>query len=340
MPFRSPFKNEKLNFSKPMIIAEIGNNHEGSFKIAKKLILQAKKTGVDAVKFQTYITDDFIHRKEKKRYRTLKSFQLSQNDFIKLKKIAKKHKLKFISTPFDFESAKFLNKLVDYFKVASSDNNFYQLISYILSYNKPVIISLGFLKLSEILKLEKFILKEIKILKFTKTVHFLYCVSSYPVKNKDINLNNILILKRKLKIPIGFSDHTVGLDSSYLASILGAKIIEKHFTLSKKFSNFRDHLLSSDPKEMKLLVQMIKKIPVLLGNKKRTITKDEMKIARNSRRSIYLRKDLKKGERLKKDHIKFLRPFKNSKPNDFNFILNRKAKKNLNKGKEITKNLF
>lgn len=340
MPFRSPFKNEKLNFIKPMIIAEIGNNHEGSFEIAKKLILQAKKSGVDAVKFQTYITDDFIHRKEKKRYKTLKSFQLSRSNFVKLKKIAKKHKLKFISTPFDFESAKFLNKLVDYFKIASSDNNFYQLISYILSFNKPVIISLGFLSLNEILKLEKYILKKIKILKFKKTVHFLYCVSSYPVEDKDINLNNILILKQKLKIPIGFSDHTIGLDSSYLASILGAEIIEKHFTLSKKFSNFRDHSLSADLKEMSLLVRMINKIPILLGNKKRTITKDEMVVALNARRSIYLRKDLKKGESLNRDHVKFLRPFKSSEPNDFKLMYNRKAKKNLDKGKEVTKNLF
>ena len=138
---------------KPFIIAEIGNNHEGSFDVAKKLILKAAYAGVDAVKFQTFITEDFISTENSEKFNRYKNFQLSQNEFKKLHKIAKKNKLKFISTPLDLKSAIFLRPLVDYFKISSGDNNFYQLIEKVLSFKKPTIISTGFLNFFEIKKL-------------------------------------------------------------------------------------------------------------------------------------------------------------------------------------------
>ena len=137
--------------NKPLIIAEIGNNHEGSFDVAKKLILEAAKAGVDAVKFQTFITEDFISIENSDKFKRYKNFQLSKKEFKKLYQIAKKKKLKFISTPLDFKSAIFLAPLVDFFKISSGDNNFYQLIEKVLSFKKPTIISTGFLNLIEIL---------------------------------------------------------------------------------------------------------------------------------------------------------------------------------------------
>ena len=135
----------KLNFKKnsSYIIAEIGNNHEGSFAIAKKLIQKASKTGVNAVKFQTFKTDDFISDDIKKS--TLKKFELSFDDFEKLQKISHRHNLNFISTPLDFNSAKFIGRIADAIKISSGDNNFFEIIDLCLGYNKNVIISLGLL---------------------------------------------------------------------------------------------------------------------------------------------------------------------------------------------------
>ena len=142
---------------KTFIIAEIGNNHEGSFDIACKLIKEAKKTGVDAVKFQTFKTEDFITPNDKERFKRLKKFELSYEQFVKLSVIAKKNDLKFISTPLDIKSAYFLNNIVDCFKIASGDNNYYNLIKTVLNFNKTTFISTGLLDFFEVKNLLKFI---------------------------------------------------------------------------------------------------------------------------------------------------------------------------------------
>ena len=182
-----------LNSKKTFIIAEIGNNHEGSFILAKKLIKEAAKCGVDAVKFQTFKTEDYVSNLEKKKFDRLKKFELTENNFIKLSKIAKTYGLKFISTPFDLKSAIFLNNIVDCFKISSGDNNYIQLIDIVLSFNKPTFISTGLLTEKEIIKLKDYIFK-----KFIKeNVWFLHCVSSYPVDPIDANLKFI----KKIRSP-------------------------------------------------------------------------------------------------------------------------------------------
>ena len=148
----------KKKFKKPFLIAEVGNNHEGNYEVAKKLIFEAAKCGVDAVKFQTFIPELYVNKTDKKRIKQLSRFSLSQQQFYNLSLIAKENKLKFISTPFDLESAKFLNKIVDYFKISSGDNQYHELISKVLSFKKKTIISTGLLSLIEMKKLYKFII--------------------------------------------------------------------------------------------------------------------------------------------------------------------------------------
>ena len=147
------------NLNKVFIIAEIGNNHEGNFNLAKKLIYQASRTGADAVKFQTFKTEKFIRKVEKKRFKQLKKFQFSYDQFIRLKKIAHSKKLKFISTPLDIDSCKFLIRHADIIKIASSDNNFFPLIELVLKSRKPVIISTGMINSKDLDYLIKFIKK-------------------------------------------------------------------------------------------------------------------------------------------------------------------------------------
>ena len=308
---------------KTFIIAEIGNNHEGSFDIACKLIEEAKKTGVDAVKFQTFKTEDFISPHEKKKFKRLKKFELSYEQFVKLSVIAKKNDLKFISTPLDIKSAIFLNNIVDCFKIASGDNNYYNLIKTVLNFNKTTFISTGLLGFAEVKSLLKFINK----IQFNLSrLSLFHCVSDYPVSFEEANLLSIKFLKEKFPITIGYSDHTIGKEASLLAVSLGAKIIEKHFTLSNNFSKFRDHKISLNPIDMEQLVSSVRKAELMLGNESKEIQRGESKNLHLIRRSIYAAGNFHKNTIIKNNMIKILRPASFYQPNDIKKILNKRIK--------------
>ena len=318
---------------RPMIIAEIGNNHEGSFNTAIKLIDEASKCGVDAVKFQTFKTEAYVNDKEKLKIKRLKKFELSEKKFELLAKYSKKKKLIFISTPFDIKSAIFLNKIVDYFKISSGDNNFNQLIEKVLSYKKPTIISCGLINSSQIKKL----LKVVKNTKFPLNKLFLlHCVSSYPVEDQEANLRSINYIRNKFKVNVGYSDHSLGIEASIIASAFGAKVIEKHFTLRKNFSNFRDHKISADPAEMLNLVRSVKRASEMVGDYSKKISINEQKNISSMRRSIYLKSDLKKGDKITFDNIKFVRPFKFLSTSEINKVLNKSVKKKINKNEPLS----
>lgn len=323
-----------LKKNKTFIIAEIGNNHEGNFRIAKKLITLAANTGVDAVKFQTFNPEEYVNSSDKKRFERLKKFQLSEEEFIKLSKFARSKKLKFISTPFDIKSAKFLNKIVDYFKISSGDNNYFQLIKEVLSFKKRTIVSTGLLSFQEIKKLISFIKKN----KFPLSkLSLLHCVSAYPVSSEEANLRSISFLKENFKISVGYSDHTIGTEASIIASSLGAEIIEKHFTLDKNFSNFRDHKISSDPKEMRTLVSLIRKTEIMLGKFDKKISKTEKLNKKSTRRSIHARVDLKRLEKITYKKIKIVRPENGLSPLKLSEIIGKKLLKNIRKNEAIKK---
>ena len=325
------------NLKKIFIIAEIGNNHEGNYKNAIKLIDKAKKSGVDAVKFQTFETKNFVNKSEKKRFDVLKSFELKKENFKKLSIYARKKGLKFISTPLDIYSANFLSSIVDIFKISSGDNNYFELIKLCASYKKPLIISTGLINLSEIKK----ILNILKKFNFPlKKLSFLHCVSDYPVKYNEANLLSIKLLKDKLPVTIGYSDHVIGDESCIVAASFGAKIIEKHFTLKNNFSNFRDHQLSLNPDDMKKMVIKIRKVESMLGSYKKVISKGESKNFKLMRRSLYFAKDLQQGTILKKKHFKIVRPFKNYGPEDIKKFLGKKLKKNVKDADIVTDRLI
>ena len=325
--------NSFKNLKKTFFIAEIGNNHEGSYKNAIKLIDEAKVSGADAVKFQTFDTKEFINRLEEKRFAKLKSFELSKKDFKKLSIYSKKKGLKFISTPFDLGSAKFLSKLVDAFKISSGDNNFYELIKFCASFKKPLIISTGMLNFTEI----KDIFKLLDKIKFPrKKLAFLHCVSDYPVEDKEANLFSIQYLRDNLPVTIGYSDHVIGSESCIIAASLGAKIIEKHFTLNNNFSNFRDHQISLNPKDMQQMISSTRRVEKMLGNYDKKISKNEEKNHDLMRRSIYFNKKLKKGMLLQRQDLKIVRPHKISEPNDLLKILGKELKKDVQDSELVT----
>ena len=282
------------------------------------------------MKFQTFKTDDFIINEDKKK--VLKKFELSFDNFDKLKRIAHSYRLNFISTPLDLKSAKFLGKIADAIKISSGDNNYLDIIDLCLGYNKTIIISLGLLDHYETQKRIKEIMKLSKSKLALKKINFLHCVSSYPVEYKNANLKRIVELKRQWpNLKFGYSDHTIGIEACLAARVLGAEIIEKHFTLDKNFSNFRDHSLSADPNDMEKLVLGIKNIENMTSNYSKFLSKDEKENKEIMRRHPFAKKNIKKGEIIDYRNIKFLRPKFPSKPVNLNLFLGKKINRNIDK---------
>jgi N,N'-diacetyllegionaminate synthase len=323
---------------KTFIIAEVGNNHEGNISVAKKLINLASKAGVDAIKFQTFITEKFINKDNKKRFNQLKRFELSFKQFKILKDLANKKKLKFVSTPLDLKSANFLIKNSDIIKVASSDNNFFPLLDIILKSKKKVIISTGMTSIKNILNLISYISKKIGTKKMIERISLLHCVTSYPVEDKYVNLNSIAFLKEKTNLTIGYSDHSLGFEACMGAVVLGAQIVEKHFTIDKNFSDFRDHKLSADFYEMKKIVDSIRKIELQLGKFNKTVLPVEKKIIKDVRRGVYAKSDLLKGEQISLNNVEFYRVSEDKDFLNLKDIVGKEINKKIKKNKIIKKN--
>ncbi len=323
-----------LTKKKVMIVAEIGNNHEGNFEIAKKLIDKAKSCKVDAVKFQTFNRTLFYANNQKKSHKKLKKFNLNFKEFKKLSQYAKKKKLIFFSTPLDLLSAENLNSIQNLFKVASSDNNYFDLIKKIISFKKDIIISTGYADIKLIKKIENKILNNWGNKKNKLNLAFLHCVSNYPTDFAESNIFSIKYLKKNLskKTIIGYSDHTIGIETSLLAVSLGARIIEKHFTLDKKFSDFRDHALSSDPEEMKNLVKKIRLLEKMMKNDKKIPQLSEIKSIKLNRRSCAVSKNLKAGMKIFEKDIIGVRPMLGIPINDKKIFIKKKLKKDLKTG--------
>ncbi len=323
---------------KVFIVAEIGNNHEGNFRVAKKMINEASAAGVDAVKFQTFIPEHFVSYEDQSRLKRLKDFQLSYKQFRELSKIAKKKGLIFFSTPLDIKSAKFLNTIQPVFKISSGDNNFYPLINTIAKFGKPMIISTGAADIDDIKKVYGKISKIWSLKKKYRNLGFLHCVSSYPVPNEQTNLASITYLKKMFpKIVVGYSDHTLGIDAAVLSVIAGARIIEKHFTLDKNFSDFRDHKLSANPEELRLMVKKIRNADKLLGREEKKQQKCEIEMKNVGRRSIAAAYNLLKGNKLSKSDLIWVRPGKGFSPGEEKKVLGKTILRNLKIGQIIKK---
>ena len=320
---------------KVFIIAEVGNNHEGNFSIAKKLVRLAAKAGADAIKFQTFRTENFIRKKDIKRFKQLKKFELSYEQFKSLKKLAHIKKIKFISTPLDLESADFLIKSADLIKIASSDNNFFPLIEKVLKSKKSIIISTGMTNASQIKDLTNYIYKVIGKKSAEKRIALLHCVTSYPVEDRFANLRSVEYLIKNSKLTIGYSDHTLGNDACIAAVAMGAKVIEKHFTINKKFSKFRDHALSADYTDLKNIVSRIRKVEKQLGRFNKEIQKPEKKLIKIVRRAAYADRDILPGEKISIKNVKFLRPSLTSNFFYLKKIIGRKIKKTFYKDQKI-----
>lgn len=318
---------------KIFLIAEIGNNHEGKFNLAKKLIYLAKKNGADAVKFQFIDPLKLVSPKNnQKRVNQLKRFCLNWDQILELRRYAKKINILFLCSIFDFDVLKKNKNKFSALKIPSGDNNIIEIIDECINTKKPILYSTGMLSF----KMINETINKIKRNKNFRKKNFciMHCVSNYPLKDEDSNMRSILSLK-KTGLEIGYSDHAVGIDNCLVAATLGARVIEKHFTISNNFSSFRDHIHSADPKKLKELSQKLKKINLILGNSKKDISKNEKKNIKSTRRGVYASKKLSKNQILKNKDIILLRPETKLKINQIKLAIGKKLKKNLNEFEEI-----
>ncbi len=325
-------KLRELTQNKTFLIAEAGDNHNGSRDLALFLCDLAKKANCDSVKFQTFITENVISKGTEKApyqkrkdesedmYEMCKKLELSFEDFRIIKNYCDKIGILFFSTPYDISSAEFLNKIgVPFFKISSTDLNNFYLLDAIAEFKKPVIISTGMADLEEVKKTCEF-LKERKV----PEIAILQCTSEYPSPFDELNLRVIETFKREFPdVIIGFSDHSEGYLASCIAVSLGAKIIEKHFTIWKGLEG-PDHQASLSPEELFLWVQNIRLTEKMLGDGIKRITKSEIEVKKVARRSFYLKRDKKRGEVIKKDDIVALRPLKGITPDRYFEILGKK----------------
>ena len=308
---------------KVFVVAEIGNNHEGRFENAEKLVRAAAECGVDAVKFQTFRTKWFTSRVDPARFERLRRFELTFDEFAALERLARRLGVMFVSTPLDLESASFLESLVDAYKIASGDNDFWALLDRVCRSRKPVIISTGMSSGADLEACRDFVLER----RPSSEVAFLHCVSAYPAPPEHVNLSVIPVLAESLRCTIGYSDHTIGVEAAVASVALGARIVEKHFTLDKNFSDFRDHQLSADPDEMSRLVKHIRSVEVLLGRADKRIQPSEEGVLAVARRSIAAAADLPEGHRLRDADLTWLRPRNGLPPGGEAEVLGKRLKR-------------
>lgn len=296
---------------KVFIIAEAGVNHNGNIDLAKKLIDVAVQSEVDAVKFQTFISTKVIARNAKKaayqieltdpeemQLDMVKKLEISFSEFCELKKYCDSKLIMFLSTPFDLESIDFLNKLgIEIFKIPSGEITNYPYLKKIGRLNKKVILSTGMSYLKEIEEAIK-ILKE----NGTNDITVLHCNTEYPTPIEDVNLNAMNTIKEKLNVEIGYSDHTTGIEVSIAAAAMGAKVIEKHFTLDKNMDG-PDHKASLEPSELKAMVKAIRNIEKAMGNGIKSPSKSEIKNLNIARKSIVANRFIKKGEKFTEENL-------------------------------------
>lgn len=316
------------------IIAEAGVNHNGSLKLAKKLVDEAKNAGVDCIKFQTFIAENIVSKTAVKaeyqkqntnnssesQYNMLKKLELSFSDFIELNNYCKAKNIQFLSTAFDFESIDFLSSLdMNVWKIPSGEITNLPYLIKIANLGKDVIISTGMSTMEDIQN-------ALSVLKTNGAgnITVLHCTTEYPAPFTDVNLKAMLTIKDEFNVNIGYSDHTKGIEIPISAVALGATVIEKHFTLDKNMQG-PDHKASLEPHELKKMVESIRNVESALGDGIKKLAESEKKNISVARKSIIAKRDIKKGEIFTQENLTVKRPGNGISPMKWFEILGQKA---------------
>lgn len=315
------------------IIAEAGVNHNSKLDLALQLVDAAVDAGADCVKFQTYITEDdvlesseaAIYQKENIRensqFQLLKKLELPFSDFVKIKNYCDQRDIQFLSTPFELKSFQFLNSLnMPFWKVPSSDIDNYPLLEAMAKTKLPIVLSTGMSDLKEIEEIMRLMSEW-----HNDDIIILHCNTQYPTSFHDVNLRAMLTLQDKFNCDIGYSDHTLGINVPIAAVALGAKVIEKHFTLNREMEG-PDHKASLEPDELKAMVEAIRQTELALGDAKKTISDSARQNQIAARKSIYATKNIEMGDVFNAENIACKRPAGHLSPLLWPNLIGKKAK--------------
>ncbi len=331
-----------------LIIAEIGINHNGSYEIAKKSISAAAKCGVGAVKFQNYSTEDFLSDKKLLYTYSKKGKNITEslwdickrNEFkkkwlIPLKRLCDDHGLLFISTPTSERGVLDLVRAgVKIIKNGSDYLTHIPLLRFMGRTGAVVILSTGMADHGDIREAIRAVTE-----RGDRQIVLLHCVSNYPTADKDVNLRRMLALKKRYKLPTGFSDHTCGWSAAVQAVTLGACVIEKHFTIDKSLSG-PDHWFSADPKEMGILVREVRSAELRMGKSDIKPADSESGVVKKYRVGLVASRDLQKGGILIDKDIAIRKPASGILPRDIRMCIGKRLTKDLGQGDPITRNCF
>ena len=327
------------------IICEIGVNHNGDVKLAREMMKRSKECGCDAVKFQAYKTENLVKKdtfladyqknnltKDKSsQFNMLNKYELKENDFIELKKMAESLDVDFLVTPFDAESLKYLSEKLklNKIKVSSADLNNFPLLLDAIKLNMSVILSTGMATLEDIKSTVKYIEQN--------NGHIdgiLHCTTSYPTQWDDVNLNVIDTYKKEFSYPIGYSDHTIG-DLIPLGAVAkGAAIIEKHVTLSRNFEG-PDHKASMEFDDLKVMIEKIRTLEISLGDGVKKITDIEIKNKNIAIKKIVAKCDIHKGHTLSYEDFNYLRSNNGIEVKYVHELIGKKCKMEIKEGEPV-----
>lgn len=329
-----------------LIIAEAGVNHNGDFELAKQLIAAAADSGADFVKFQTFKADKLVSKTARKsdyqvkntndnnsQYEMLKNLEMPEQWHYDLKSYAESLGIKFLSTGFDLDSIDFLDRIgIPFFKIPSGEITNRPFLEYIARKGKPVIISSGMANMEEINEALQIMLSE-GISRESITV--LHCNTDYPTPMEDVNLLAMITIEKELDVRIGYSDHTEGIEVPIAAVALGAKVIEKHFTLDRNMPG-PDHRASLEPDELKRMVKAIRNIELAIsGDGQKLPSPSESKNMISSRKSIFIAKPLSEGDVIEERDLETKRPGDGISPMHIPIVIGKKLKTDLMEGHKL-----
>lgn len=327
-------KHFDTNFS---IVAEIGCNHEGSVSKAMELICLAHQAGADMVKFQSYTPERYVAANDFMRRERVAKFALSKEDHLKLANLANSLGICFMSTPVTEDWVDFLTPLCKTFKIASGDLTFKPIIDAVIKTNKKIFLSTGASTVDEIDKTVSWIQHSIGNQKLAERLTLLHCVSAYPTPIEEANTLSIPFLRDRYQVPVGYSNHVIGMSACLSAVVLGASVIEMHFTDQKQNREFRDHALSFDFEDLKTFVKLSKEIRLSVGAYEKKVQSCESQQVLLMRKGIVATKNLKAGDILRHEDLMYARPATEFHASDLSTLIGKKINQDIQSGYSLLK---
>jgi len=331
--------NDSFN---PFLISEIGGNHEGSFESAKKMAQLAIDAGSDCVKFQLYTGNGLVSSVESpERNQHFKKFELLRDQHIYLAQMCREAGVSYNASVWDIDMLDWIDEYLDFYKIGSGDLTAWPILEKFAARNKPILLSTGMSSLKEVIDTVHFIQKINSNYEDPKMLCLMQCTSMYPIPFSEANLNVMTTYRNVTGLSVGYSDHTEGVDALKVAAIMGASVLEYHFTDTRDGKVFRDHKVSLTPSELVELKIDLANFSSLRGNGVKMPTKSELKENHrvSFRRAVYLNRNFKKGEIISASDLVYLRPANGTDARDVDQVLGARSLRDIKAYSAIIKSV-